>query len=100
MIIRQGDVLLRKIKELPKGIKVKDKILALGEGTGHSHRFDASNPNAIVFIDTDGKQYVQLVETSELIHEEHENVMIPEGNYEVIQQREYDVLQGIRQVMD
>ena len=97
---RQGDILLRKIGKLPSGLSKKDKIIAWGEATGHHHRFDENNKNVIVLTDTDGKQYVQVLEPSELIHEEHVNQIIPEGNYEVIQQREYDIVEGIRKVMD
>jgi hypothetical protein len=98
-IFRQGDVLLRQIKELPKGLKPKqDKVLAYGEATGHMHLF--FNPYTELYVDMEGKQYVYLVEDSLLEHEEHASVMIPQGTYEVVIQREFDLLEGTRQVAD
>ena len=38
MQLQQGDVLLRRIDELPKEVKKKNgRTLALGEATGHHH---------------------------------------------------------------
>lgn len=97
-MIRQGDVLLERIDSLPKNIKEKDKVLALGEATGHSHRFESST--AKVFVDNNGKQFVETEQETELIHEEHENIVVPAGVWAVRQQREYDIQEGVRQVLD
>ncbi len=98
-IFRQGDVLLKQITELPKGLKLKrDKVLAYGEITGHMHQF--LNPYTELFIDMEGKQFVYLVEDSLLEHEEHASVMIPQGTYEVVIQRQFDLLEGTRKVVD
>jgi len=96
--IRQGDILLNKLKKLPQNIKETNKVLAYGEVTGHKHQF--IDKNAIVFIDNDGRQYVQIVAPSVLQHEEHENHVVPVGVYEVVHQRENDLVQGIQQVRD
>jgi len=98
MQIRQGDILLEKIEKLPNGLKEKDKTLALGEVTGHSHRFE--NSNARVFIDKSGQQYCQLQKPCELVHEEHKNLIIPEGFWRVINAREFDLSGAVRNVMD
>ena len=98
-IFRQGDVLLKQIKELPKGVRPKEvKVLAYGEFTGHKHQF--LGPFSELYIDIEGNQYVYLGQDSLLAHEEHANMMIPEGIYEVIIQREFDLLEGTRQVAD
>ena len=99
-IYRQGDVLLRRIKNLPSNLKEKDKVLALGEVTGHRHRFleqqelkqvQRPEENTIVLTDEDGKQFVQVVsEEAVLEHEEHGAITVPQGDYEVIIQREHD----------
>jgi hypothetical protein len=101
-IFRQGDVLLRKIPKLPSNLKEKDKVLALGEVTGHRHRFaekqelvEKQRPeeNTIVFTDEDGKQFVQVVSPEAVLeHEEHDNITVPQGDYEVIIQREHDAI--------
>jgi len=99
-IFRQGDVLLKQINEVPKTAKLKmDKVLAYGEATGHAHQF--TSPFAELYVDVDGKQYVYLVETAVLEHEEHANVEVPEGTYEVVIQRELDLMQNmVRPVVD
>lgn len=97
-MIRQGDILLKEIEKIPNRLNEKDKVIALGEATGHSHRFES--PNVKVMVDNKGNQYVKVGQESELIHEEHENVKVPVGNYIVIQQREFDIVEGVRQVSD
>ena len=98
-MIRQGDVLLRRIDRLPKGLNQRDdKVLAYGEVTGHSHKFESED--ALVFANSLGQQFVQVLIASELLHEEHKSILVPEGTYEVVIQREYDIQEGIRQVLD
>ena len=98
-IFRQGDVLLKQIEKLPKGVRHKgDKVLAYGEVTGHKHQFLSTFSE--LYIDMDGNQYVYLVQDSLLAHEEHANMTIPKGIYEVVIQREFDLLEGTRQVAD
>jgi len=98
MQIRQGDVLLEKIEKMPENLTEKNNVLAYGEMTGHSHRFESNG--AKVFQAKNGQQYCQLENPCELVHEEHKIVTIPAGVWRVINAREYDVVDGIRQVMD
>ena len=93
---RQGDVVLVKIDELPKGLKEKDNVLALGEVTGHSHRLLGGK----TLIGDNKQQYVLLEQESELIHDEHAQQTIPKGIYQVNIKREVDLLNEVRQVMD
>jgi hypothetical protein len=99
-LFRQGDVLLRQVEELPKTAKLKpDKVLALGEATGHKHQF--TSDFADLYVDAGGKQYAFLAEKAVLEHEEHANIEVPEGVYEVVIQREFDLLQNrVRPVID
>lgn len=98
MKIRQGDVVLRKVTSFPDGLTEKDKVIALGELTGHKHRFDSEA--VCVFKDKENTQYVDVKQESELIHEEHANLKVPKGKYVVVVQREVDLLGEVRQVMD
>jgi hypothetical protein len=95
-LLRQGDVLLKPISALPMGLKKKNNILAEGESTGHLHKIGKT---AQVYIDSMGRQYVET-EGTELTHEEHDLISVPNGIYEVIIQREFTPLQGIKAVMD
>lgn len=96
-MFRQGDVYLIKIDSVPSGVrKAEDRILALGEITGHKHQFAEG---ATVYRNG-GMQYAVLKQPTVLQHEEHANLAIPEGVYEVRIQREFDLVEGTRRVMD
>lgn len=98
-IIRQGEVMLIRINEFPKKLKEKDKILAYGEITNHKHRFETNQVQ--VFADESGQQFVQVKKPSQLIHEEHQALEIPKGNYKVVLQREFDMVENFaKQVLD
>lgn len=100
-VARQGDVLIRQIAALPKGLKkAKDKTLALGEATGHSHRF-ADSSLVEVFLASDGMKYLQVLSSAPLIHEEHREIVILPGTYKVEIEREYDYADlEIKKVVD
>jgi hypothetical protein len=98
--IRQGDVFLMQIDKLPENIKPKNNVLAYGEVTGHSHRFEESKL-VQVYQDDNNDQYIDVQEEqADLIHEEHHVLQIPKGMYKVVLQRELDILSQVRQVMD
>ena len=90
---RQGDVLLNPIKSLPKKAKkttTRDNgrvILAYGEVTGHAHA--VMDCPEIETYEADGKTYLRIKESVDLVHEEHTNHTISPGDYEVTIQREY-----------
>ena len=44
-------------------------------------------------------RFLQLKKAAKLQHEEHGEIMIPAGNWQVIRQREYDPIQA-RRVLD
>lgn len=93
---RQGDLLIVSISALPTGLKKKDNILAYGEVTGHKHQLMSET----VFVNLEGKQFLDLKKQSSLVHDTHAEIKLDPGKYEVIIQREYDLLSGVRQVMD
>ena len=99
-IYRQGDVSLHEIRELPKEVfRAESNVLALGEVTGHSHRFEEKE--IVVFEDRNGSKYVQLLKPAVLVHEEHENIKIDKGLYAVRIEREFDVFsEAIKEVTD
>lgn len=100
-MIRQGDILIisRNIidKEELKEIGKNEKILAYGEKTGHSHTLRGD----VTFYDNNGQILCQVgSEGAILVHQEHDPINIDEGDYIVINQREYDLLEGTRMVSD
>ena len=104
---RQGDVFLRKVKEVPADAVVTEKkdqfgnkriVLAYGEVTGHAHAIhdlDAVD----VFVKGDGTMYLSVKTPADLKHEEHGTITLPPGNYERVIQREYSP-EEIRNVTD
>lgn len=112
-IIRQGDVLLVPISELPtrrlervvEGLRI---VLAEGEATGHAHVVQGRA--RLVHATTApswrgvGRTYLVVEDLSALIHDEHDRIQLTPGTYEVHRQREYapDTRQspGFRQVAD
>lgn len=100
-IYRQGDVLIIKVKELPQVLtKVQpDKgrnILAYGEVTGHAHALPAKT--CLLQEDPEGKRFLTIPKIAKLTHEEHNTITLPRGNYQIIQQVEYQ--REFRQVVD
>ena len=99
MFVRQGDIILTKIDKLPeKAKKLKTKIVARGEVTGHSHRFEDKTTNLFML---NGIMYANVPFATEIIHEEHEPIKIEKGVYEIGNEREYDPFtESIRAVVD
>lgn len=108
-IFRQGDVLLREVSA-SKGKKVADNkyTLAFGEITGHHHdiigdvqifKQEGEHKGTLVG-EGNGLLTIQVNSEATLTHQEHDHLIIPKGTYEVVMQREYDVVEGIRQVLD
>lgn len=97
--IRQGDVLLIPTDDVPKNARLqKHKILAEGEVTGHHHQFNRLSSAQL--YKSENSAFVVLEQPETLIHEEHENIEIPKGKFEVKIQRELDLLGEVRNVMD
>jgi hypothetical protein len=94
---RQGDVSILAVKDVPKQARrVKGElVLARGELSGHSHRIvdgKASLHRALpdrLFLRVESR-------SARLFHEEHEDVRLPRGNYEIRRQREFDPFGGRR----
>jgi hypothetical protein len=94
---RQGDILI--VAENRKSVsntKVKeDNVVAYGETTGHSHRVE----NGTVLVGQADSMYIEAGKKTKLVHDEHDEIKIPEGFYRVIRQREFDG-ENIRTVID
>ncbi len=101
-IFRQGDVLIKQVRSIPKEAviqKTKDRIvLAYGEVTGHAHAI-GDLESVDVLVKPDGTMYLRVKEEATIRHEEHGAIALPPGNYERVLQREYSPME-IRNVRD
>lgn len=88
---RQGDVFLMEVSNLPDNATEKAEadriVLAWGEVTGHSHSVRAED--AKLYRDNEDN-YLVVENKADLIHEEHDTIVLPAGVYKVIRQREYN----------
>lgn len=105
-VIRQGDVALVRVRAIPKGaieqkIEGEKLILALGEATGHHHRFEFMDMthNVKLYVGAGGERYLDVAEPAELKHEEHAPARIPAGSWLLPQQVEYRP-EALRRVQD
>ena len=99
---QQGDVLLKRVSELPaKLTPLKTKILQSGETTGHKHQFQPrdkvklfAEPDTVMpgmRIHThDGVTYIEVETESLLTHEEHKPISIAPGIYQIDLVREFN----------
>lgn len=89
---RQGDVVIRSLEKMlnvdltPKA----DSVLAEGAATGHRHRITKGQVelqvNALM-----GLMILKVLSDEATIgHDEHDDIILPTGIYEVKTQREFD----------
>jgi hypothetical protein len=103
-MIRQGDVLLKGIEKPPSGEITRCEVLTLayGEATGHHHTLYPSVEGGLVDeIIVNGKRFIQVETEFFLRHQEHRELRIPPGVYEIIIEREYDPFdEAMKRVVD
>jgi len=101
--IQHGDLLLKKVAKLPKGVVKVPRvdgllILAEGEATGHHHTV-VDKPAAL--WELKGNLYLEATEPVTITHEEHKALPIPIGIYRVGRVKEYDYFAKMeRRVVD
>jgi hypothetical protein len=105
-IIRQGDVALVRIKAIPADAIEQPQngqklILALGEATGHHHRFEflAKDYNVKLYVAAGGARYLDVSAPADLLHEEHSTARVGAGKYLLPSQVEYSPSE-LRRVAD
>lgn len=101
---RQGDVLIVEVGAVPDGAVEDttdgDLVLALGEATGHRHRFAAGNRPRMLRDAAGSMRYLTMEQDCDLLHEEHDRVRVGAGVWRVVHpQREYTPA-GLRSVAD
>ena len=105
-MVRQGDVALVRVAEIPSGAKALAPqarvTLALGEVTGHAHVLVAAPGTTITPFrveDAVDAAFVEIMTEAFLEHEEHNPHTLPAGTYRIVRQREYSP-EAIRNVAD
>lgn len=112
LFARQGDVILMRIENFDDAVKGVDQapltpagelVFALGERTGHRHRFGGLKRGDRAFrrgnLETGAEHFVSLRGSRTLLHEEHAPIDVPPGEYRFFVQRQYEAGQ-IRNVQD
>jgi len=95
---RQGDLLFVKVSEIPQTAeKQTHGIIAEGEVTGHKHQLSPGAQAALYLAA--GIAYIEAIREAKILHEEHKEVILPPGQWEVRRQQEYTPA-GWRQVED
>jgi hypothetical protein len=104
--VRQGDVLLLKVEDIPRGAKRADKydprgvVLMEGELTGHHHRFDRDI--GVTLLERGNGERFAVIDPGApkaLRHEEHTAIMFAGGKFQQGFQVE-DYGEEVRQVAD
>jgi len=98
--IRQGDVLVTT-RTAPAGAETQKPeqglvILARGEATGHHHSVDASTA---AMLAKGAERFLRVKAPTHLRHQEHREIPLPAGTFEITIQREYTP-GAIRNVQD
>lgn len=89
-IFQQGDVIFKKIDSIPNGLeKIDSEVIQEGEATGHAHRLFETEYEFYSEPKTK-KRFLRIIEGGAVRHEEHKEITLPPGEYEVGIVREYD----------
>ena len=89
---RQGDLLIMRVDtDRPamvdfreRGRRVVSNIVQLGEATGHAHVLEKGE-----VYDLHNQTYLTSTGEAQLVHNEHDTIVLPEGEYFVVRQREF-----------
>jgi hypothetical protein len=101
LLLRQGDVLLVRVEEIPSHGAVSSEraadrhVLATGEATGHAHVIAGSGLRLVEWrrgrrwAAPEQRRFLLVEGEATLSHEEHLPLTVSVGVYEVRRQREY-----------
>ena len=87
-IIRQGDLLFKKVSDEPKDESHQKLVIAEGEMTGHHHVLIAQTDSVIL----GDKTLFTVKGKAKLVHPEHNTIEFNSGTYMVINEREHDYI--------
>mgnify|MGYP001571331196 CR=1 FL=1 len=97
---QQGDCLIKPIEKIPDRVEkvLQRNILIEGEHTGNAHR--VTEGEFELFIEAE-KIFLRAITGCKVTHEEHQEIVIAPGDYEIDRVREVDPFENaIRRVRD
>jgi hypothetical protein len=103
IVIRQGDILSRRLEQLPQGdaqTRTGRVILAEGEATGHAHVLEIPEGVTVKWIEGTFVDTFRLPVAMTITHQEHDEVVLEPGDYAVAHQWECPLPGVARRVMD
>ena len=88
---QQGDVCLER-REIPEAAAARaGLVLAEGEATGHAHRVGTDEKTDAELLELGDRVFLRVMGGDvRVVHEEHGEIIVSPGEYEVTQIREYD----------
>lgn len=101
--IRHGDVLLLPVAFHPLvAIEHQELTIALGEATGHHHTLYPAMPGyRVKEFYIGNRRFIDIGADYFLRHQEHKEIKIPPGTYEITIEKEYDPFEkAMKQVVD
>lgn len=101
---RQGDVLILPVPQIPEDLVEVPRengrlVLAHGEVTGHAHAVEGEATFLAADLEDLERRFLSVESEVQVVHEEHDTIVLPPGDYEVRRQREYSP-EEIRTVAD
>lgn len=98
--LQQGDVLIILRDKIPEEATKLERhagviVVAKGESTGHAHVINDPGADMFVLTTKNGshllkRYYLNVSSPVIILHEEHKNLIIPIGIYEISRVKEYD----------
>ena len=88
---RQGEILIFKVKKLPKTYRkptvIKTGVIREGEKEGHEHKLEGGDTKLSLF-DNKEEGTLEVKKATTLVHPEHDAIKLPKGDYVVKIQKE------------
>lgn len=89
--IRQGDVRIESIGEIPKGARKKratkrGHVLMEGEATGHAHTVTPADADLLI---KEAETFLRVHYETQVKHDTHDPVVLAPGTYRVLTKREF-----------
>ena len=101
--VRQGDILIYRIEQLPQGdaqTRTGRVILAEGEATGHAHVLEIPEGVTVEWVEGTLVDRFHLPVAMTVTHQEHDEVVLEPGDYELVHQFECPLPGVARRVLD